>query len=120
MDNIDNELVDIVFIDNKMIITYDNEKTETLIIEKETYDKMYKEWLVNQPPFISDTNKQLMNNIILASIHNNQNCVEALNNFFVDNNKDNVIKFIKYMRSRDLTQEKLRWNEPFGDLYNKN
>jgi len=119
MDNINNKLVDIVFIDNTMVITYDNEQTETLIVGKETYEKMYKEWLVEQPPFISDTNKQLMNSIILASIHNNQNCVETLNNFFVDNNKDNVIKFIKYMRGRDLTQEKLKWNKPFGYLYNK-
>jgi hypothetical protein len=119
MDNIKNKLVDIVFIENTMVITYDNEQTETLVVGKETYEKMYKEWLVEQPPFISDTNKKLMNHIILASIHNNQNCVDSLNNFFVDNNKDAVIEFIKYMRGRDLTQEKLKWNKPFGDLYNK-
>jgi hypothetical protein len=118
MDNINNELVDIVFIDNTMVITYDNAQTETLVVGKETYEKMYKEWLVEQPPFISDTNKQLMNNIILATIHNRQDCVDALNNFFVDHNKDNVIRFIKYMRGRDLTQEKLKWNKPFGDVYN--
>jgi hypothetical protein len=119
MDNINNELVDIVFIDNTMIVTYDNAQTEILVIGKETYERMYKEWLVEQPPFISDSNKQLMNNIILASIHNNSKCIDQLNNFFVDNNKDNVIKFIKYMRSRDLTQEKLKWNKPLGELYNK-
>jgi hypothetical protein len=30
-----------------------------------------------------------------------------------------VMNFIKYMRSRDLTQEKLKWNKPFAELYNK-
>lgn len=60
-----------------------------------------------------------MNNIILSSIHNNPDCVRALNNFFVDDNKEEVIKFINYMRTRDLTQEKLKWNKPFDDLYNK-
>ena len=119
MDNINSELLDIIFIDNTMTITYDNSQTETLVIGKETYYKMYKEWLVEQPPFISDMYKRYMNYIILASIHNNQDCVAKLNDFFVDNNKDDVIKFIKYMRSRDLTQEKLRWNKPLKDLYNK-
>jgi len=119
MDNINNTLVDITFVDNDMIITYDNELTETLTIGKETYDKMYKEWLVEQPPFISDIYKQNMNNLILASIHNNQKCISDLNGFFKVENKEEVINFIKYMRTRDLTQEKLKWNKPFNELYNK-
>ena len=119
MDNINNTPVDVSFIDTDMIITYDNELTETLVVGKETYDKMYKEWLKEQPPFISDVYKQMMNNIILTAIHNNQKCVTDLNSFFRVENKDEVINFIKYMRSRDLTQEKLRWNKPFGDVYNK-
>jgi hypothetical protein len=117
MENINNKIVDIVFNENNMIISYDNEQTETLAIGKETYSKMYKEWLVEQPPFISDIYKQNMNNIILSSIHNNIDCVNTLNNFFVENNKQEVIKFINYMRSRDLTQEKLKWNKPLKELY---
>jgi len=120
MEHINNVIVDISFDDNKMNIAYDNGLTETLIIGKETYEKMYKEWLVEQPPFISDIYKINMNNIILASIHNNQKCVSDLNGFFVADNKDEVIKFIKYMRGRDLTQEKLKWNKPLSDLYYKN
>jgi hypothetical protein len=121
MENINSTLVDISFTDNdnNMIITYDNDLTETLVIGKETYDKMYKEWLVEQPPFISDIYKQMMNNLILASIHNNQKCISDLNEFFKVDNKEEVINFIKYMRTRDLTQEKLRWNKPLGELYNK-
>jgi len=117
MENINNKIVDIVFNENNMIISYDNEQTETLSIGKETYSKMYKEWLVEQPPFISDIYKQNMNNIILSSIHNNIDCANTLNNFFVENNKQEVIKFINYMRSRDLTQEKLKWNKPLKELY---
>jgi hypothetical protein len=119
MEHINNELVDITFEDNTMVIAYDNGLTETLVIGKETYEKMYKEWLVEQPPFISDIYKINMNNIILASIHNNQKCVSDLNGFFVADNKNEVIKFIKYMRGRDLTQEKLKWNKPLSDLYYK-
>jgi hypothetical protein len=117
MENINNKIVDIVFNENNMIISYDNEQTETLAIGKETYSKMYKEWLVEQPPFISDIYKQNMNNIILSSIHNNIDCANTLNNFFVENNKQEVIKFINYMRGRDLTQEKLKWNKPLKELY---
>lgn len=119
MEYINNKISDIAFIENTMIIYYDNNETESLILEKDTYSKMYKEWLVEQPPFISDIYKQNMNNIILSSIHNNPDCVRALNNFFVDDNKEEVIKFINYMRCRDLTQEKLKWNKPLYDLYNK-
>jgi hypothetical protein len=139
MENVNNQLVDISFMcvetatentadtetvataasANTMVITYDNEMTETLVIGKETYDKMYKEWLVEQPPFISDVYKQMMNNIILSSIHNNPKCIAELNGFFRVENKEEVMSFITYMRGRDLTQEKLKWNKPFGDLYNK-
>ena len=119
MENINNKIVDIIFDENNnMIISYDNELTETLAIGKETYSKMYKEWLVEQPPFISDIYKQNMNNIILSFIHNNQDCVTSLNRFFTENNKAEVIKFINYMRGRDLTQEKLKWNKPLKELYN--
>jgi hypothetical protein len=120
MEYITNEVVDISFNGNdELTITYDNNLTETLVKGKETYDKMYKEWLKEQPPFISDIYKQTMNNIILSSIHNNKKCIADLNGFFVADNKDEVLKFIKYMRTRDLTQEKLKWNKPFNELYNK-
>jgi hypothetical protein len=104
---------------NKFTITYDNGLTETLVVGKETYDRMYIEWLKEQPPFISDVYKQNMNNIILTAIHKKQECIANLNGFFRESNKDEVLKFINYMRGRDLTQEKLRWNKPFNDLYNK-
>jgi hypothetical protein len=51
MEYITNEVVDISFNgDSELIITYDNNLTETLVKGKETYDKMYKEWLKEQPP----------------------------------------------------------------------
>ena len=120
MENVNNEIVDILFDDNTMIIIYDNAPYETLPITKETYEKMYRCWLIDQPPFISDIYKQkYMVNIIKASIHSDQGCIEELNNNFQADNKDEVIKFLKYMRIRDLTQEKLKWNQPFNTVYNK-
>ena len=147
MENINSTIVDITFIDgncdipceaecetesgdgtipvpvlclspNKFTITYDNGLTETLVVGKETYNRMYIEWLKEQPPFISDVYKQNMNNIILTAIHKKQECIASLNGFFRVENKDEVINFINYMRSRDLTQEKLKWNKPLNDLYN--
>ena len=119
MEYITNEVVDISFNGEEITVSYDNNLSETFTKGKETYDKMYKEWLKEQPPFISDIYKQTMNNIILSSIHNNQKCITDLNGFFVAENKEEVLKFIKYMRTRDLTQEKLKWNKPFGEVYNK-
>lgn len=119
MEYITNEVVDITFNGEDITVSYDNNLTETFTKGKATYDKMYKEWLKEQPPFISDIYKQTMNNIILSSIHNNNKCIADLNGFFVAENKEEVLKFIKYMRTRDLTQEKLKWNKPFGEVYNK-
>jgi hypothetical protein len=119
MEYITNEVVDVSFNGEDITVSYDNNLTETFTIGKVAYDKMYKEWLKEQPPFISDIYKQVMNNIILSSIHNNQKCITDLNGFFVAENKEDVLKFIKYMRTRDLTQEKLKWNKPFGEVYNK-
>ena len=118
MENINNALVDITFTENSFTITYDNELTETLVIGKETYEKMYIEWLKEQPPFISDVYKQNMNNIILTAIHKKKECIAELNGFFREENKEEVLNFIKYMRGRDLTQEKLRWNKSLNELYN--
>jgi hypothetical protein len=140
MENINSTIVDITFIDgvcdipehiegtepvpvpcpspNKFTITYDNGLTETLVVGKETYDRMYIGWLKEQPPFISDVYKQNMNNIILTAIHKKKECIADLNGFFRESNKVEVLNFLNYMRGRDLTQEKLRWNKPFGDLYN--
>lgn len=39
MEYIDNEIVDITFVENTMIIHYDNNGLETLPINKETYEK---------------------------------------------------------------------------------
>ena len=118
MENTNSTLVDITFTENSFTITYDNELTETLVIGKETYEKMYIEWLKEQPPFISDVYKQNMNNIILTAIHKKKESIAELNGFFREENKVEVLNFIKYMRGRDLTQEKLRWNKPLNELYN--
>ena len=93
----------------KIIISYDNEQKEELIVSNELYNNIRKTWLIEQPPFISDRFKSIMNNIILACIHKNERCIYDLNAYFSVGNEENVKLFFDYMRKRDLTEEKKKW-----------
>jgi len=107
----ENQAISYVSLDNNTInIEYDNGETENFPNNKETYVKMHNKWLSNQPPFISDIYKIQMRNIILATINNNQKCINELYTFFSPNNEEEVKKFLINMRNRDLTQEKNKWS----------
>ena len=109
MENIENSIVSINIVDEEINILYDNDMTETLMINKDTYKKMRDNWLIDQPPFISDKYKKQMNNIILSVIQNKQSCIDELKSFFTQDNIEEVEKFLVYMRNRDLTEEKSKW-----------
>jgi hypothetical protein len=109
MENIENSIVSINIVDEQINILYDNDMTETLMINKDTYKKMRDNWLIDQPPFISDKYKKQMNNIILSVIQNKQSCISELKSFFTQENIVEVTNFFVYMRNRDLTEEKSKW-----------
>jgi len=109
MENIENSIVSINIVDEEINILYDNDMTETLMINKDTYKKMRDNWLIDQPPFISDKYKKQMNNIILSVIQNKQSCIDELKSFFTQDNIEEVKNFLVYMRNRDLTEEKSKW-----------
>lgn len=109
MENIENSIVSINIVDEQINILYDNDMTETLMINKDTYKKMRDNWLIDQPPFISDKYKKQMNNIILSVIQNKQSCIDELKSFFTQENIVEVTNFFVYMRNRDLTEEKSKW-----------
>lgn len=109
MENIENSIVSINIVDEEINILYDNDMTETLMINKDTYKKMRDNWLIDQPPFISDKYKKQMNNIILSVIQNKQMCIDELKSFFTQDNIVEVENFLVYMRNRDLTEEKSKW-----------
>ena len=109
MENIENSIVSINIVDEEINILYDNDMTETLMINKDTYKKMRDNWLIDQPPFISDKYKKQMNNIILSVIQNKQMCIDELKSFFTQDNIVEVKNFLVYMRNRDLTEEKSKW-----------
>lgn len=109
MENIENSIVSINIVDEQINILYDNDMTETLMINKDTYKKMRDNWLIDQPPFISDKYKKQMNNIILSVIQNKQMCIDELKSFFTQDNIEEVKNFLVYMRNRDLTEEKSKW-----------
>jgi hypothetical protein len=109
MENIENSIVSINIVDEEINILYDNDMTETLMINKDTYKKMRDNWLIDQPPFICDKYKKQMNNIILSVIQNKQMCIDELKSFFTQDNIEEVKNFLVYMRNRDLTEEKSKW-----------
>lgn len=97
-----------VFIDEenfKIKITYSNNEVEEIVKGHEGYSIMHREWLVQQPPFISDIFKVQMRDITLVTINNDPKCLTNINSFFVNENKEEVKKFLKYMRERDAKVE---------------
>ena len=109
MEHINNEIASLVITGDVIKVTYDNNAVEELTKSPEFYVNMRTEWLVSQPPFISDSHKDVMNNIILACIHKNARSIAELNVFFSEGNEEKVKTFFTYMRKRDLTEEKKKW-----------
>lgn len=109
MEYLNNEISVLVIDNNILKITYDNNVEQEIIIDELFYSNMRNTWLITQPPFISDSYKNIMNDIILACIHKNKRCINDLNIFFSKGNEENVMKFLTYMRKRDLTEEKKKW-----------
>jgi hypothetical protein len=102
------DVVDVSLTDTDINIVYQNGGNGILTKDKEGYKKMYDEWLLEQPMFISDIYKTQMRDLSFGS-RNNQTSVDNLNKFFSENNKTEVIKFLNYMRKRDITFEKAKW-----------
>ena len=85
------------------------DKTEFIIEKnKDGYKKLFDAWLIEQPMFISDIYKTQMRDLNFAS-RGNETSINHLNSFIKEENKAEVIKFITYMRKRDLTFEKSKW-----------
>lgn len=110
MEYLENEILDVSFTDTNFTITYDNNQMEVVERNKESYKKLYDAWLLEQPMFISDIFKTQMRDLSFAS-RGNQTSLNQLNNFLSDSNKTEAIKFITYMRKRDLTFEREKWKK---------
>jgi hypothetical protein len=102
------DVVDVSLTETDINIVYQNGGNGLLTKDKEGYKKMYDEWLLEQPMFISDIFKTQMRDLSFGSRHN-QTPVDNLNKFFSESNKTEVIKFLNYMRKRDITFEKAKW-----------
>ena len=102
------DVVDVSLTETDINIVYQNGGNGIITKDKEGYKKMYDEWLLEQPMFISDIYKTQMRDLSFGS-RNNQASVDNLNKFFSESNKTEVIKFLNYMRKRDITFEKAKW-----------
>jgi hypothetical protein len=111
MDNPGVEIRNIELANESIIITYENDAVETLSNNVDTYKAFYETWLKENPPFISDTHKLIMRNIILASINNDEKCINELREMF-SASPEIVRKFLTYMRRRldILPEKKAAWH----------
>lgn len=111
MEHIEVEIRNVELTNDNIIVTYENDAVENLPNDVSTYKAFYETWLKDSPPFISDTHKLIMRNIILASINNDQKCINDLREYF-SSNPDIVKKFLTYMRHRKdtLPEKKAVWH----------
>ena len=99
------------FDDTKIYITYSNDSIETIIKNSESYLDLYDDWLLDNPMFISDKYKTQMRELFFAGKNNDIESINNLNNFLSEKNKEEALKFINYMRTRDLTDERKKWSK---------
>jgi hypothetical protein len=112
MDFKSNLITSVILTDTTIEVFYNDDNNTHEILEKnqQTYKRMYDEWLSGeQKMFISDIFKNEMRNLTYAC-GNNEKSIQELNLFFSNGNEETVLKFLNYMRSRDLTFEKKKWN----------
>lgn len=119
MEYLENEITTIVFTPETITITYDNNEVEIVEKTKEGYKKLYDAWLKEQPMFISDIFKTQMRDLSFAC-RNNQESLIQMNKFLSEENKEQALAFIVYMRKRDLTFERSKWIKVNADLNSSN
>lgn len=110
MDYLENEITEIVFTPETITITYDNNQTEIVEKTKQGYRKLYDAWLKEQPMFISDIYKTQMRDLSFA-FRNDEASFNQLSLFLSEENKEEALKFIVYMRREILLLKKQ--NGPF-------
>jgi hypothetical protein len=108
MEEIDKEIKTLLLTPTTIEITYENDIEEIVNKNAEGYKKLYDAWLLEQPMFISDIYKTQMRDLNFAA-RNNQTSLNNLNIFLSEDNYTEALKFITYMRKRDLTYEKQKW-----------
>lgn len=108
MEYLDKEIKQLILTPTTIEITYENNIIEIVNKNGDGYKKLYDAWLLEQPMFISDIYKTQMRDLNFAA-RNNHESINNLNNFLSQENQDEALKFITYMRKRDLTFERQKW-----------
>lgn len=110
MEYLDREIVNISFTPENITIIYDNDQQEIVEKTKEGYLNLYNAWLKENPMFISDIYKSQMRDLTFAS-RNYSDALHNINVFLTEENREEALKFIVYMRKRDLTYERAKWTK---------
>jgi len=109
MEETDKKIKNLILTTTTIEIIYENDVIEIINKNKDGYKKLYDGWLLEKPMFISDIYKMQMRDLNFAS-RNNQESLNNLNLFFDENNYNEALKFIEYMRKRkNLTFDKDKW-----------
>lgn len=108
MEEPDKEIKSLLLTQETIEIIYENDIIEIITKDSNGYKKIHDAWLLEQPMFISDIYKTQMRDLNYAS-RNNSTSLSQLNEFFQPENYEDALKFINYMRKRDLTFEKQKW-----------
>lgn len=110
MEYLENEITEISFTPETVTITYDNNQVEIVNKTKEGYKILYEAWLKEQPMFISDIFKSQMHDLAFAA-RGYPDKLNNMNRYLTEENKEEALKFIVYMRKRDLTFERAKWTK---------
>ena len=97
--------------EKKLTLLYDNNTTEELNLNQETYTKLFENWFTEVPMFISDKHKDIIRLLNFAKINKEAEItINKLNSYFSDTEKAKV--FLNYLKQRveKIKQEKEKWS----------
>ena len=102
MDNINESETKNIEINNKTItITYNNNSTEILELNEETYKNLYEKWFdenIVKPIYIDLELKETIDNLKVLTNESDLSKIAKLDSYFMNSN--NIKNFIKYTRDR--------------------
>jgi hypothetical protein len=102
MDNINESETKNIEINNKTItITYNNNSTEILELNEQTYKDLYSKWFddnIVKPIYIDLELKETIDNLKVLTNESDSSKIAKLDSYFM--NSDNIKNFIKYTRDR--------------------
>jgi hypothetical protein len=121
LNNVNDDIQNISISENILTIKYVSESIEKFNLDINNFTLIHDKCIKDYPIFISDKYKNILNlkKSLVISL-NKEQYFNKLLNFFNENNNNDVVKYLKFIRCRpkNIVTEYSKWNNS-SNIYNK-